>query len=322
MRAVIFRNGGVVLDERPRPEPASDELLVAVAGAGLNGADLSQRAGRYAPPPGTTDVAGLEVAGVVAEAGAAVRRFAVGDRVMAIVSGGGQAEYCVVPDLVAMAVPAGLDLAAAGGYPEVLATAYDALFSQAGLCSGERLLVTGAAGGVGVAAVQMALAAGAYVTASARNPEVRGVLERYGATVVEPADVGAAGPYGVVLELVGAPSLATALEALAIGGRIVVIGTSAGTVVELDLRLLAAKRAVVRASTLRSRPLEEKAILTRLVERHVLPHVERRRIVLPVAATFPLEQAGAAYARFVAPKLGKVLLAPGAGAAHERSGED
>lgn len=312
MRAVVLAGGKLSVEDRPDPVPGSDELLVRVEAAGLNGADISQRAGNYPPPPGApADIGGLELAGTVAAVGERVTRFAVGDRVMSIVAGGAQAELCLVHERVAMPTPQSLSPLEAGGFPEVFTTAHDALFTQCGLRAGDRLLVTGGAGGVGLAAIQLGAATGASVVASVRRPEYHDRVAAYGATVVLPNDAAGAGPYDVVLELVGGPNIESDLESLAVGGRVVVIGTGAGSKVDFDLRLLMVKRAVLRASTLRARPLEEKAFTARLMERHVLPLAEAGRLSVPIAASFPLEQAGEAYDRFQSGKLGKVVLEVG-----------
>jgi len=236
-------------------------------------------------------------------------RFALGDKVMAVVGGGGQAELAVVHEREAMPVPEGLEWAEAGGLPEVFTTAHDALFTQAGLSLGERLLVNGAAGGVGTAAVQLGAAAGARVVASVRDARHRPAVAELGADVVEPSDAAGRGPYDVVLELVGAPNLAADLESLAVGGRICVIGTGAGARGEINLGVLMARRGRIHGSTLRARPLEAKAAAARLVEAHVLPLFEARRVRVPVDSTFTLEDAPRAYERFAAgSKLGKVVL--------------
>src|SRR5947209_1783561 len=173
MRAATIRDGELAVEEHPDPEPAADELLVRVRAAGLNGADMMQLRGRYPAPPGAPqDIPGLELAGEVAACGSRVRRFEPGDRVMAIVAGGGQAEQCVLHERAVMPVPEQLDWPAAGGLPEVFTTAHDALFTQGELAPGERLLVHGAAGGVGTAAVQLGRATGARVTATVRNSDV------------------------------------------------------------------------------------------------------------------------------------------------------
>jgi NADPH:quinone reductase-like Zn-dependent oxidoreductase len=288
--------------------------LVEVAAAGLNGADLAQRNGLYPPPPGTpAEIPGLEVAGVVIDVGEGVRDFGVGDRVMAVVPGAGQAERIAVHERTAMAVPAGLSLVEAGGLPEAFTTAHDALFTQCRLQMGERVLVHGAAGGVGTAAVQLASAAGASVIGTVRHAQLRAevaalgpCIEAVGTNEDEFAD---RGPFDVILELVGAVNLRPNLDALAPGGRISVIGVGAGAEVSLDLYLLMGKRARLMGSTLRTRPLEEKAAVARALEAHALPLFESGRLRVPVAATFGLDEAGAAYARFAeGGKFGKVVI--------------
>lgn len=310
MRAVTIVDGEIVVREHPDPEPGAGELLVRVRAAGLNGADMLQRRGRYPAPPGSPpDIPGLELAGEVVACGPGATRFREGDRVMSIVGGGGQAELAVVHERVAMPVPEALDWPAAGGFPEVFTTAHDALFTQAGLASGERMLVHGAAGGVGTAAVQLGRAVGARVTATVRNESLRPAVAGLGATAIAPEGFGEHGPFDVILELVGAPNLQENVNALATGGRIVVIGIGAGAKGEIHLGALMGKRGTLRGSTLRSRPLEEKALTARAVERHVLPLLEADELRVPVAETFELDRAAEAYARFEAGgKLGKIVL--------------
>jgi len=310
MRAATIRDGAVRVEEYPDPRPGAGEVLVLVHAAGLNGADLLQRRGAYPAPPGAPrDIPGLELAGEVVARGAGAERFTEGDRVMAVVAGGGQAELAVVHERAAVPVPAALDWIAAGGVPETFTTAHDALFSQADLGMGERLLVHGAAGGVGTAAVQLGRAAGARVTATVRNADLRAGVAALGAEVIDPEGFAEHGPFDVVLELVGAPNVADDLTALALGGRIAVIGVGAGAVVELNLLALMGKRARIHGSTLRARPLEEKAVAARAVEHHVLPLFETGALQVPVAATYPLADVHDAYERFAAGgKLGKVVL--------------
>jgi NADPH2:quinone reductase len=310
MRAVTIRDTQIVIEEHPDPEPGAGEVLVRVRAAGLNGADMMQRRGLYPAPPGSPqDIPGLELAGEVAALGPRAERFAVGDRVMAIVGGGGQAELCVVHERQLTGVPAALDWPEAGGLPEVFTTAHDALFTQAELRPGEHLLVHGGAGGVGTAAIQLAAATGARVTATVRRKELRAQVGALGATAIDPDGFAAQGPFDVILELVGAPNLPENLQALATAGRIVVIGVSAGAKGELNLLALMGKRARIHGSTLRVRPLEEKALAARRLEREVLPLVERGAVRVPVAETFPLSEALAAYERFAAGgKLGKIVL--------------
>ena len=198
--------------------------------------------------------------------------------------------------------------------PEVFTTAHDAIFTQAGLEPGERLLVHGGAGGVGTAAIQLAEAAGARVTATVRNPDARDEVRALGAEAIAPEDFGEHGPFDVILELVGAPNLAENVNALDTGGRIAVIGIGAGAKAELNLLALMGKRARIHGSTLRARPLEEKALTARAIERSVLPLLAAGAVRVPIAATYPLEQVEEAYDRFAAGgKLGKIVLEMGLG---------
>jgi len=313
MRAVTIQDGKLAVEERPDPEPGKGELLVRVRGAGLNGADMLQRKGAYPAPPGSPeDIPGLELAGEVAALGPGATRFEEGDRVMAIVGGGGQAELAVVHERAAMPVPGGLDWPQAGGLPEVFVTAHDALFTQAGLRAGEHLLVHGAAGGVGTAAVQLGRTAGARVTATVRREELRAKVQELGARAIDPEGFEDEGPYDVVLELVGASNLAGNLGALAPGGRISIIGVGGtGPKTEINLLMVMQKRARIHGSTLRARPLEQKAAAMRLVEKEVLPNFENGTLSVPVAETFPLDRAEDAYERFEGGgKLGKLVLLP------------
>ncbi len=299
------------MQEHPDPTPGAGEVLVRVHAAGLNGADIMQRKGKYPAPAGSPqDIPGLELAGEVVALGGQVTRFAVGDRVMGIIGGGGQAELCPVHERQLMPVPDGLDWTAAGGLPEVFTTAHDALFTQGLLKPGERLLVHGAAGGVGTAAVQLGRRTGAHVTASVRSEEKRGGVEQLGAhEVIGSEDFAEHGPFDVILELVGAPNMGGNLKALGTGGRIVVIGVGAGAKAEVNLLALMGKRGTLRASTLRARPLEEKAATARALETQVLPGFADGSLTVPIDRTFPLEEVHDAYEHFVAGgKLGKVVL--------------
>ena len=310
MRAATIRDGAIVVETHPDPEPGSGELLVRVRAAGLNGADMMQLRGLYPAPPGTPqDIPGLELAGEVVACGPGVQRFEPGDRVMAVVPGAGQAELATVHERVAIPVPDELDWIAAGGVPEVFTTAHDMLFTQAGLSLGERLLVHGAAGGVGMAGVQLGVMAGARVTATVRDEHAREQIAALAVKAIEPEGFAEHGPFDVVLELVGAPNLAHNLDALAPNGRICIIGIGGGAKTELDLRTVMMKRARILGSTMRARPLEEKGRAARLIEQAVLPGFVSGDLSVPVTATFPLEEAPAAYERFQAGgKLGKVIL--------------
>jgi NADPH2:quinone reductase len=341
MRAATIRDGEILVEEHPDPEPGAGEVLVRVHAAGLNGADMMQRRGLYPAPPGSPqDIPGMELAGEVQALGPnASPRFKVGDRVMAIVGGGGQAELAIVHERQLMPVPTALDWPAAGGLPETFTTAHDALFTQAGLRPGERLLVHGGAGGVGTAAIQLAKATGARVTATVRRAESRAAVAALGAEVIAPEGFAEHAPFDVILELVGAPNLPENMKALATGGRICVIGVSAGVKAELNLLALMGKRARIHGSTLRARSLEEKALAARRLEREVLPLFEldagrgasaklgpgetwkpgdaskpaggvlKPLLLVPIAETFSLQDVAAAYDHFAAGgKLGKIVL--------------
>ena len=310
MRAATVRDGQIVVQDHPDPTPGPSDVLVRVRAAGINGADILQMRGRYPAPPGSpADIPGLEFAGEVVACGETVQRFEVGDRVMAVVGGGGQAELIAVNERLAIPVPEELDWTAAGGVPEVFTTAHDALFTQAVLLAGERLLVHGGAGGVGVAAVQLGVMAGARVTATVRDEHAREQVTALGANAIAPDGFEDAGPFDVILELVGAPNLPADLNALAERGRICVIGIGAGAKAEINLALLMARRGRIHGSTLRARSLEDKAQAARLVERVVLPGFASGDLSVPVTAEFPLDRAAEAYERFQAGgKLGKIVL--------------
>ncbi|MCL6094300.1 MAG: zinc-binding dehydrogenase [Actinobacteria bacterium] len=313
MRAVVIDNNNLTIKECPEPTPGKGELLIRVKAAGINAADLLQLRGMYPAPLGApSDIPGLELAGEVVETGPEVFRFAPGDRVMAIVGGGAQAELAVVHERQAMPVPETLPFEEAGGVPEAFITADDALFTQCSLSCGERLLVNGGAGGVGVAAIQLGIAVGATVTATVRNPDLRTKVANLGAKVLAPQELGNPenkNNFDVVLELIGAPNLGDDLEALRTGGRICIIGVGAGQHAQLSLLTLMNKRAGIYGSTLRSRSLEEKAAAARSLEHRVLPLFTQGRIHVPLEASYPLTEARGAYDRFAkGGKFGKIVL--------------
>jgi NADPH:quinone reductase len=314
MWAVTIVEGKLRWASRPDPVPGDTEIVVAVRAAGINAADLMQRQGFYPAPPGVpADIPGLEMAGEVVAVGSRVSRFVLGDRVMAVVGGGAQAEMAAVDERGALPVPAGLSWAEAGGFPEAFSTAHDALFTQCRLALGERVLVTAAAGGVGTAGVQLAAVAGTSVVASVRSSERRQALLSLGASAVgSPDEALLQGPFDVVLELVGASSLTAVLGALAVGGRIVVIGVSGGGArAEVDLLTLMHRRARISASTLRARSLFDKAAVAAAVEKQVLPHLASGRLRVPVHAAFPMDSAEEAYEEFaLGGKFGKIILVP------------
>jgi NADPH2:quinone reductase len=317
MRAIVYTGTGgrevMRLEERPDPVPGNEELLVAARFAGINTADLAQRAGAYPAPPGAPqDVPGLEVAGTVVAAGAAVRGFAEGDRVFGLVGGGGLADRVVVHERHVARVPERLSDEEAAAIPEAFVTSHDAVVTRGGLRLGDVLLVNGANGGVGTAGVQIGVVAGARVFASARSRHEQ--LAELGAEPVAPDDafaaVQAAGGADVVLELVGAPNLDRNLDALATRGRIVFVGTGAGTDGDLSLRKLMGKRAAVHGTVLRARPLEEKAAAVQAFAHEVVPHLAVGRLRAIIDCVFPVEEAADAFDHMAGSgKFGKVLLA-------------
>jgi NADPH:quinone reductase len=320
VRAVTVAEGRLEWREHPDPEPGAGELLIEVRAAGLNSADMAQRLGLYPAPPGSPpDIPGMELAGEVVALGRDVERFSVGDRVMAVVGGGGQAELALAHERVTLPVTDTLTWPEAGGFPEIFTAAHDALFTQCGLRLGEHALVHGAAGGVGIAGVQLAAHAGARVTATVRNPDLRDDVAAIGAragrtAVVAPEEFVDRGPFDVVLETIGAPNIVSDLDALAVGGRISVIGLGGGANADLNLLTLMEKRGRIHSSRLRPRPLEEKARAVQRVEANVLLFLDDddARLEVPVAATYPMQEAEAAYDRFLAGgKLGKIVLTSG-----------
>jgi NADPH2:quinone reductase len=321
MRAIVFTGAGgnevVAHEERPDPSAEGRDLVVAVRYAGLNPADLAQRAGHYPAPPGSpADVPGIEVAGTVVAIGAAVLGHAVGDCVFGLVGGGGLADRVLVDEAHVTAVPDSLDDLAAAAVPEAFVTAHDAMLIQAGLRPGELVVVNGANGGVGTAAVQIAAASGARVLAPVRDTALRERVAQLGATAIDPSELveraRAEGGADVIIELVGATNLEGDLNALASRGRIVIVGTGSGTEATLDLRMLMGRRAQIRGTMLRARPGEEKAAAVKAFAKEVVPHLASGRIAPLVDRVFPYAEAAAAFDRMQEQgKLGKVLLAFG-----------
>lgn len=312
MRAIVYTGAGgaevMSLEERPDPQPGSDEVVVAARFSGLNPADVNQRAGNYPAPPGApADVPGLEVSGTVVAVGENVHEWQAGDRVFGLVGGGGHADRVRVNARHVARVPDALDDQLAAAVPEAFITAHDAVYTQAALRPGERLLVNGANGAVGLAAVQMALATGVRVLANVRSDDA---AERLRAMGAEPVALDDARDIDVVLELVGAPNFPGDVMALASRGRIVVVSTAAGAKVELSLGALMGKRATVIGTLLRARPLEQKAAAVQAFARQVVPLLESGKIVPVVDRVFPVEQAAEALDYLQQPgKFGKVLLA-------------
>ena len=329
MLAVRYTDeGGVRVAREPRPVPGPGEVLVRVAAAGINRADLMQRAGHYPPPPGASEVPGLEVSGVVVEAGPQTGapgegRFAPGDEVCALLAGGGYAEYACVPAGQLMAVPEGLPLVDAAALPEVACTVWSTMTKRGGVAPGAWVLVHGASGGIGSFAVQYLAATGARVLATAggaakcERARSLGAEDAFDYTAAEPGAFAEwvlerTGGHGadVILDVVGAPYLDANVRALAEEGRIVVIATQGGARVDgFRLMRLVAKRGWLTGATLRARPVAEKARIVAGTERAVNPLVAAGRVDLAVAARFPLAEAAAAQDWFDrSARAGRVLL--------------
>ena len=307
MRAVTAPEPGgpeaLVLGEFPDPEPGPGEVVIDVVASAVNRADTMQRQGFYPPPEGISDVLGLECSGRISALGEGVDGLAVGDEVCALLAGGGYAEKVVVPAGQVMPLPPGVDLKAAAAIPEVTCTVWSNVFMIAGLREGEKLLVHGGAGGIGNVAVQLGVAMGARVFATAGTPEKQELCLRLGAErAVNYHDedfvevLGEAGGADVILDNMGAKYLGRNVEALATEGRLVIIGMQGGTKGELDINALLRKRGAVIATSLRARPTEEKAAICSAVVEHVWPLFEQGTVRSFVHEEVPLADAGRAHA--------------------------
>jgi NADPH:quinone reductase-like Zn-dependent oxidoreductase len=311
VRALTIADRSLELRERPTPEPGPTDVLVEVHAAGINAADLLQREGFYPAPPGwPQDIPGMELAGVVVAVGDRVVEPLMGRRVCAIVGGGAQSTHCALPSEHLLFLPDDVSFDEAGGFPEAFITAHDALVTQGRLAAGERVLISGAAGGVGSAGVQIARALGAEVIAVTRTTEHHERLRELGASSTITLDeVAALSGVDVVLELLGAAHLDVAQRVLSPFARVVVIGVGAGRSAELDLLSMMTKRATITGSTLRSRSREEKAEVTRRVSDALIPRWTHHELEVPLAKVFALEEATEAYEYFATPgKFGKVVL--------------
>jgi len=323
MRAVTIEGGkgaatALRVEQVARPVPRAGEILIQVRAAGVNRPDIVQREGRYPPPPGAPEILGLEVAGEVVAVGADTARWNVGDRVTALLPGGGYAEFATVDGRHALPLPKGLDFVQSAALPETVFTVWTNVFERGALRAGETLLVHGANSGIGVTAIQMAKAADARVIATARGEpkaaQARGVGADLCLVTTRPdwaAEARSAGGADVVLDMVGAHFFAANVELLKPDGRLVVIATMSGHQVEVDLRHMMMKRLTLSASTLRARDAEEKARLARAVETHVWPWLEAGRMRPIIDRTFPLERAGEAHQWLEqGSQFGKVVLVP------------
>jgi putative PIG3 family NAD(P)H quinone oxidoreductase len=322
MRAVIATEPGgpevLTVTDIPDPEIGPDEVLLDVAAAGLNRADLLQRQGLYPPPPGASEVIGMECSGTVAAVGADVTGWSVGDRACALLAGGGYAERAAVPAGQLMPVPDGVDLVTAAAIPEVAATVWSNVFMVAGLQPQETLLVHGGAGGIGSFAIQLAHQLGTRVVTTAGTAEKLAACAALGADVtvnyreqdfVEVVGAETDGGVDVILDNMGAKYLDRNIDALRIQGRLVIIGMQGGSKAELDINKLLRKRGAVIATNLRGRPTAEKSAICASIVEHVWPLVSEGLVRPIVNGTFPLAEAGAAHALMESGEhSGKILL--------------
>jgi putative PIG3 family NAD(P)H quinone oxidoreductase len=322
MRAIVISSPGspgvLRLEDRPRPVVGPRDVLVRVEAAGVNRPDIMQRLGRYPPPPGASDVPGLEIAGVVEDTGSEARRFRRGDRVCALVAGGGYAELCAVPEPQCLPLPSGLDAVHAAAVPETYFTVWTNLFQRARLSAGEWVLVHGGTSGIGTTAIQLARAFDAKPMATAGTDEKCAACERLGAQAINyttsdfvPAVREITGGRGadVVLDIVGGDYLMRNLECLAVDGRIVQIGLQGGAKTAINLAMLMQRRATLTGSTLRPRTPDEKGLIARDLEAHVWPLLEAGTVAPQVHAVFPLERAADAHRALESGSVvGKVVL--------------
>ena len=321
MRVIEIEGGSgpaeaLKIAERPDPVARPGQVLIRVRAAGVNRPDLLQRTGAYPPPPGASDVLGLEIAGEIEAVGEGVTRWAVGDRVCALLGGGGYAELAVVDARHVLPIPEGLDYVQAAVLPETVFTVFANVFESGALKAGETLLIHGATSGIGVTAIQMAKAAGARVIATSRGADKAAAAKALGADISLDAksedleaQIREAGGADVVLDMVGRDYAALNLNSLNAGGRWVVIASLTGPKVEMDLQRIMLKRLTLTGSTLRSRPADEKARLTAAVEATAWPWVASGKVKPPVQAVFALEQAADAHAELEAGgHIGKIVL--------------
>ncbi|PZE25924.1 NAD(P)H-quinone oxidoreductase [Curtobacterium sp. MCLR17_055] len=321
MRAITFDDASMSVTDLPDPEPGRDEVLIEVAAAGVNNADLQQRAGNYPPPPGASQILGLEVSGTVRAVGAGVTTVAVGDRVCALLSGGGYAALVVAPVTQVLPVPDGVDLVEAAGLPEAACTVYSNIGMLAGLRPGQTLLVHGGTGGMGSHAVLWAKALGATVIATSGGDRKVAASRELGADLVVDhrtedfvervmAFTDGVG-VDVVLDVVGPSYLERNLQALAPNGHIAVIASGSGRTAELDFGVLMRKRATISGTTLRARPLAEKAAIVEAVRYNVWPLVADGRVRPVIDSVLPLAEVEEAHRRVRDGEvIGKVLLTP------------
>ena len=323
MRAVeISQPGGPEVlrpVDRPKPAPKPDEILIKVAAAGVNRPDVLQRSGNYAVPPGASDLPGLEVAGEVAALGASVKTFKPGDKVCALVHGGGYAEFCVAPAVQALPVPKGLSLAEAASLPETFFTVWANVYDRGRLSPGESLLVQGGTSGIGVAAIQMAAATGNPVFATAGSDDKVAACLRLGATAAfnyktqdwSAEILAATGGKGVnvILDMVGGDYVPRELKCIAEDGRLVFIAYLRGPKTELNIDAVMRRRLTITGSTLRPRSVEVKGAIARSLREKIWPRIEAGKIKPEIYKTFPLAQAAEAHRLMESSQhIGKIVL--------------
>jgi NADPH2:quinone reductase len=323
MTAVAIRAPGgpeaLIPEERPLPMPGAGEILVKVAAAGVNRPDVMQRKGLYPPPPGAPDIPGLEMAGTVVAAGAEVKRWKEGDAVTALISGGGYAEYCLAHESHALAVPSGLSMAEAAAIPETFFTVWSNVFDRGGLKSGETILIHGGTSGIGTTAIQIAKAFGATVITTAGTDEKCDACRKLGAAhainyktqdfVAETKQATGGKGVDLILDMVGGEYIDRNYEAAAVDGRIVQIAFQGSSKATVDFRRLMLKRLHHTGSTLRARPIPEKAAIARSVEEKVWPLIAAGKVKPVMYRTFPLAEAAAAHALMESSEhIGKIVL--------------
>jgi NADPH2:quinone reductase len=323
MKAIeIVRPGGpdvLRIGERPKPQPGAGEALIRVLAAGINRPDVLQRKGAYAPPPGASDIPGLEIAGIVEGGDLAGSGFNAGDPVCALVTGGGYAEFCVAPVGQMLPVPRGLSFAEAAALPETHFTVWSNVFDRAHLAPGESLLVQGGTSGIGVAAIQVAAALGSTVYATAGSDDKCRACEALGARrainyrsedfVAVLRELTAARGVDVILDMIAGDYLPREIESLADDGRLVLIALLGGSKATLDLNAILRRRLTVTGSTLRPRPVEFKAAIARRLRAQVWPLIESGRVKPMLYRTFDLADAASAHALMESSQhIGKIVL--------------
>ena len=323
MIAIEIREPGspdvLVPVDRPTPAVAAGEVLVKVAAAGVNRPDVMQRQGKYPPPPGASDIPGLEVAGEITAVADDVKAWSVGDRVCALVSGGGYAEFCSAPAPQCLPIPAGLDLVQGAAIPETFFTVWTNVFERGRLAAGESILIHGGSSGIGTTAIQLARAFGARVLATAGSDEKCSACRTLGADVAinyrttdfvtAVRETTAGRGVDVVLDMVGGEYLQRDIDCLARDGRLVQIGFLGGAKSEINMGPVLQRRLWITGSTLRARSIPEKAAIARAVQEHVWPLLEAGTVRVPIHATFPLQQAAEAHRMMESSShIGKLVL--------------